>query len=184
MTEPGWYSEPGNAERERYWDGAQWTPQTRPVEAAAETPDSVKPGRRRKWLVPTIVAAVLVVAAAIVVPLVVLSGSSSQPLAGYGQDPVVVAKHLKSCTSVKRFGKSVARCTNADGDNVGILTEDDETSQEFGVALLKDRSAGDCAVIIKGVIFSASTEGALTEVLGVPEQFASNNNGYVLCPIH
>ena len=31
MTEPGWYGEPGNAALERYWDGTQWTPQTRPV---------------------------------------------------------------------------------------------------------------------------------------------------------
>lgn len=29
MTEAGWYGEPGNAALERYWDGAQWTPQTR-----------------------------------------------------------------------------------------------------------------------------------------------------------
>lgn len=39
-TEPGWYGEPGNPDLERYWDGTQWTPQTR---AAAPPPSPTQP---------------------------------------------------------------------------------------------------------------------------------------------
>ena len=30
----GWYPDPGAADHERYWDGAQWTAEVRPVTAA------------------------------------------------------------------------------------------------------------------------------------------------------
>ena len=37
MSAPGWYAEPGQPNVERYWDGFQWTPQTRGKQAMAES---------------------------------------------------------------------------------------------------------------------------------------------------
>lgn len=73
MTSPGWYSEPGDASLERYWDGGQWTPQTRaasqPVEPsyvgthASELAVQEPAPRtaRERWLVPGIAAATVLV---------------------------------------------------------------------------------------------------------------------------
>jgi hypothetical protein len=43
MTEAGWYGEPGNASLERYWDGTQWTPQTRVPGDPGRTDNHVGP---------------------------------------------------------------------------------------------------------------------------------------------
>lgn len=54
----GWYGEPGNPSLERWWDGTQWTPLTRPVARPAQTAkppdagwflDPLDESRRRYW---------------------------------------------------------------------------------------------------------------------------------------
>lgn len=60
--EPGWYGEPGNAALERFWDGSQWTPRTRPT-GAASTPE--KRGLGASGIVGIVVVLVAIAAAGI-----------------------------------------------------------------------------------------------------------------------
>jgi hypothetical protein len=112
----------------------------------------------------------------------VTAAPQSDPLLGYKQRAVDVARRLKTCTRTKVLARSTARCVNVDGDFVGITTTDDADEQDYLVAQIKDGDPTTCTVVLKGVVIGASNESALTEVVGVPEQFASDHRGYLLCP--
>lgn len=101
--------------------------------------------------------------------------------AGYGQSAASIAKQLH-CASTKRFG-SVIRCVAATGEKAAISTFKTETEQSYVIAITKDKSPGDCAVVLDGVVIAAADEPTLTAIVGVPEQFAHDNGGYTLCPI-
>lgn len=158
-------------------------------ESPAPTIETEQPGsrtpRRLIWLL--IGAAVVIVTLAVTLILVLVGGGSDgDSLIGYGQQPVDVGNKLGGCVSVKQIGhgrSGVARCVGAEGDFAAVETADNADEQSFSVALLKDNDAGECAVVLKGVIILAQTESDLVEVVGIPEQFASDHGGYVLCPI-
>lgn len=82
--EAGWYADPGDATRYRYWDGTAWTDKTRP--ATGGTDSDVGAGgaakTRRRRLLPLAIAAggVLVVGAG-AVAIVVLNDNGSTPQA-------------------------------------------------------------------------------------------------------
>lgn len=65
MTTPGWYGEPGNTGIERYWDGAQWTPSTRPSPAPGAPPPTRRPPGSGVGIPGLIVVLVAVVAVVI-----------------------------------------------------------------------------------------------------------------------
>ncbi len=79
--EAGWYADPGDATRHRYWDGTAWTEKTRlGAEAASlgETPSGA--GTRRRRFPPVAIAATAVVAlGAIAGAVVVLSNNATDP---------------------------------------------------------------------------------------------------------
>lgn len=84
MTMPaGWYPEPGDSSMERWWDGSQWTPATRPhvvnmdVPAAPATALTTAQRRPRPWLWFVIPVAVVAVGFAVALPLA-LNASSTQ----------------------------------------------------------------------------------------------------------
>jgi hypothetical protein len=60
-TQPGWYPDPQQANTMRYWDGAAWTADVRPMPLPA-TSGPVRPSGRRKWIwIPLVVILLLVV---------------------------------------------------------------------------------------------------------------------------
>ena len=109
------------------------------------------------------------------------TGHGSPKIAGYGQKAADVAERLH-CASSKIFGTAV-RCTAVGGQNAAVTTFKNETEQTYTLAIMKDESPTDCAVVLDGVIIGASDELSLTAVVGVPEQFAHDNGGYTLCPV-
>ena len=68
---PGWYPDPADSRRRRYWDGVRWGPATMPAE---------RPRRRRRWIWLTVVVAIagLCVGAPIVVVSSMLGRGSGE----------------------------------------------------------------------------------------------------------
>lgn len=79
----GWYADPADASRLRYWDGEQWTDQVRALGSAAESP---RPQRRlSRWAITGIVACALMVVGGITA-LVVQAGSADDTPSSSKQD--------------------------------------------------------------------------------------------------
>lgn len=147
-----------------------------------DQPEPRRPHQKR-WILIGAGAAVAV-ALAVVLPLTLTGSSGGDPLTGYGMKAADVARHLKACASVEPVGDNdeVVRCISASGDNIGIVTSDNENTQDLTVAMIKDKHDGQCAVVTPGVIIAAGTSAALTSVIGIPEGYAAKHDGYMLCP--
>lgn len=78
MTAAGWYPDPGDSGRERFWDGQSWTPAVRDVELSQPHPplaSSLATERRRINM--ALIAALVVVAVLLIVGLVALFSADS-----------------------------------------------------------------------------------------------------------
>jgi hypothetical protein len=95
-AEPGWYPDPEDRSRARYWDGSSWTAETRAHPGAAKSPSGTAepspgtPGSRRSW----ILAGAVALAAVAVAGFLVVSGGEDagaevilEPAAARGEDP-------------------------------------------------------------------------------------------------
>jgi hypothetical protein len=139
-------------------------------------------GRIWPW---TIGAVAVVVIAGWVVGMggaIMHRGQRGDPLARYGQEATEVAARLHGCVSVKHSDTAVdvVGCVNVAGDYLGIQTTTGPDEQDYAVAMI--RRQGRCAAVIKGVLITAPNKGALTEVVGAPEQFVVDHHGYLVCP--
>lgn len=62
QTQAGWYTDPGDANRLRYWDGTAWTEHVRTTAEVPESSSAGSPRRSVHWLPWALAALVLVVA--------------------------------------------------------------------------------------------------------------------------
>lgn len=125
--------------------------------------------------------AAVVLAAAAVAVIVVLTHRGSG-VDRWGQNPATVAKQLRICTAPTPYGDTTVGCTTAGGDRISVTTFTDETTQQFFVAIAKDKADGTCMVVAKGFVVGASSSSALTSAIGIPEAFAAKHHGYLVCP--
>ena len=95
--DPGWYPDPEDEGRLRYWDGAAWTDRTGEREAIAQGPPAPgqgpRPGQQPWWRQPITIAGALAVVVALAAGFLVLSGGQAEaevilePTAAAGSDP-------------------------------------------------------------------------------------------------
>ena len=133
------------------------------------------------WAALAAVAIVAVMITGIVA--LVTNGTAPGPFTGYDQTARTVARDLKTCRATKVVSRSVAQCVSRSGGHLNIETAATAAEQQHAVATLKAEHSGNCAVVLKGIIFEAVTESIVTETLGAPARFAAAHGGYPLCPV-
>lgn len=115
MSEPGWYPDPGDPARARYWDGSAWTAQIRPLTAPVpddrlRDPGHPSPGGARKrsrlarvvrWSSVGVFAVLVLVAGALVVVLgddPAAAEITFEPVASSGDDPFMESIAVQEVT--------------------------------------------------------------------------------------
>lgn len=82
MSSPGWYPDPGNSLRERYWDGHRWA-----VEPPAAPRRQMKPAKILGWVIALGIGTLLVINNA--------SGSSTSTTPVVGSVPAYIAPQVQ-----------------------------------------------------------------------------------------
>jgi hypothetical protein len=117
MTDPGWYPDPEDETRARYWDGQAWTDRTgerQAIESAPEGPAAPPPADRPFWRNPLLGVAIAVLVAAAIGAFVVLGSSDAEaevilePTAAAGTDPFTDSVASEAVTELTSSGTELA----------------------------------------------------------------------------
>ncbi len=84
MQPAGWYPNPDGSPTQRWWDGGQWTPQTRPLGFAGVSPPPTGRNTKRPLVLGTAAFAILAVAVA---SLLLVNSRLTKPERGVSGNP-------------------------------------------------------------------------------------------------
>ena len=160
MSDPGWYPDPDDASRARYWDGSAWTDRFRSLSGDAEKTTAGR-GRSRVFLWVALVAVVAVAAG-----VFVLAGGDSasadevvlESATAAGEDPFFESI-AKSAVAVEGGGVELA---GTGGAAVASLAGD--TPGLYGGT---GEDACDPAALVAFLEGNATKAAAFAEVLGI-----------------
>lgn len=142
-----------------------------------------QPAPRRRSRMPWLVAGLVVLVAAVAVGVTLLvtkddGDSSSSFPHGYGvsASKVIAALGKGACATSAQTGKATWVCTDLGGDKVVLSMFDDETTEDFFVAIVRDRADADrCSLVMPGVVLSGSPPVALVAAVGDVDKFVAEH---------